>query len=611
MAYTPGILRVNLTTNAITKEVVPEETTRKFVGGRGLGISQLYKELRPGIEPLSPDNKLLLVIGPLAGTGALSFSRWMAISKSPLTDTYFRSVGGGDFAAWMNFAGLEMIILEGKAAKPVYLYIADGNYEIRDAGELWGKNTIETQELLKATHGDKVRIACIGRAGEKLVRFASIISGTRAAGRGGMGTVMGSKNIKAVVINASHKTIVPYPHEFKTIIKEQSNLLKDNAVLRGQTEVGTSGWVDLQNTNGIFPTRNFRQGSIDGWEKISAKEYKKLKTRNAGCYACSVRCGQVRTVETGPYAGFTSEGPEYETINMFTGPISCLDIGATIAADVLCDDFGMDTISTGSALGFAWELFEKGILTKQDTDGLSLDYGNHEVMVEMVKRIGNREGLGDILAEGTKRAASKIGSGAEAYAMEVKGLEIPAYEPRGAKRHGLSYITSNIGASHNIGYISQEVVGVPRPIDRFADEGNADITVRVQNNTAMQETGIGCTFVIIMLSTRLFGRMLTSATRIVEFSNPAHLFAVGERIYNLERAFNIREGFSRKDDVFPQRMLTEPLENAGPSEGQIIRKPDVLLDQYYQIRGWDNNGIPTPEKLGQLGLEEIIDDIRK
>jgi len=607
MGYTVRILRVNLSTNAIEEELVPEETMVHFIGGRGLGINQLYKELRPGIEPLSPDNKLLLVVGPLAGTGGLAFSRWIAMSKSPLTGTYFRSLGGGDFGAWLSFTGLQMILLEGKATKPTYLYIEGNKRELRDAGDLWGKGTIETQKRLKASHGDGTRVACIGPAGEKLVRFASIASEHRHAGRGGMGAVMGSKNLKAVAIKARRKTIVPWPQEFKAITREQSNDMKGQKAIDNASKYGTSDRVDITNTLGIFPVRNFRQGIMVGWKAISLEEYDNLKAGSQGCYACPVRCGQIRNVKRGSYSASTSYGTEYETIWAFSGTTGCSDIGATIAADSLCDDLGIDTISTGNALGFAWELFERGILTKEDTDGLSLKYGDPEVMLEMVRRIGNRDGFGDILAEGTKRAAAQIGKEAKAYAMQVKGLELPGYDPRGAKRLGLGYITSNIGGSHTIAYVTQELVGTryPRPVDRFADTGDADITKLTQDTTAWQETGIGCIFVIPMLRARLFARMLVSATGVVQFGEPGYLFRVGERIYNLERAFNVREGFSREDDIFPQRFTTEPLEKAGPSEGQMIRKPEVLLDQYYQARGWDSNGIPTPGKLAELGLEDI------
>lgn len=608
-SYTPKLLRANLTTGALKEEVIPQKIVVDFVGGRGFGIKYLYQELSPGIDPLSPSNKLLFTIGPLAGTGALSFSRWMAITRSPLTNTYFRSVGGGDFGAWLRFAGLDMIIVEGKSTKPVYLYIEDGRYEIKDARELWGKDTAKTQEKLKEIYGTGVRIACIGPAGEKLVRYASILSDRRTAGRGGVGAVMGSKNLKAIVIKAARKVNLPNPDEFKKLIKQQADGFKADPTQQGHRIDGTLANIEITNIRGMFPNRNFREGRLDGWENISVTEYAKIKVKDTGCYVCPVRCGKIHTVAAGPYAGATNEGPEYETIWAFTASIGSTDIGTTVVADILCDDLGLDTISTGNTIGFAYELFEKGIISPKDTDGLNLTYGNQEAAIELIKRIGNRQGFGDVLAEGTRRAASHIGKGADAYAMQIKGLEMPGYEPRAAKRHGLGYATSTIGASHNIAYCVQEIFGVTRPrgVDRFADEGDTDIIKLLQDRTAMWETGIACIFAEPHV--RLFAAMLASVTGIPELGAIEHLFKVGERIYNLERMFNVREGFGCADDTFPLRITSEPLKNAGAAEGQVLRKPATLLDEYYQFRGWDENGTPRAGKLRELGLEEIIKDL--
>jgi aldehyde:ferredoxin oxidoreductase len=608
-SYSPKLLRVNLSSATLGEEAVPQSTVNQFVGGRGFGVKYLYQELSPGIEPLSPANKLIFTIGPLAGTGALSFSRWIVTTKSPLTGTYFRSVGGADFGAWLRFAGLDMIIVEGKAPEPVYLYIEDGRYEVRDAGELWGKDTADTRRKLKEVHGERVRAACIGPAGERLVRYASILSDRRTAGRGGVGAVMGAKNLKAIAIKANHKVNLPKPEEFRALIKEQAAGSNADPSIHVYRANGTLGTVQAANVSGIFPTRNFREGTLGGWEKVSAAEYARIRVKDHGCYGCPVRCGKIHLVPTGPYAGATNEGPEYETVWAFTASIGSTDIGATVVADTLCDDLGMDTISTGSAIGFAYELFEKGIISLKDTGGLNLVYGNYEAAIELVKRIGNRQGFGDVLAEGTRRAASHIGKGAEAYAMEIKGLELAGYEPRGAKRHGLGFATSTIGGSHNIGYLGQEIYGTtrPRPIDRFADEGDTDLLKLVQDRAAMWETGIACSFAQPRM--RVFAPMLVSVTGIPELGSVERLFAVGERIYNLERVFNIREGFGRKDDAFPMRMTTEPLRNAGPAEGQVLRKPDTLLDEYYRFRGWDENGVPTGDKLKELSLDEIINDI--
>lgn len=609
-SYSPKLLRANLSTGKMGEETIPQSTLRQFIGGRGLGIKYLYQELAPKTEPLGPANKLIFSIGPLAGTGALSFSRWIVTTKSPLTDTYFRSVGGADFGAWLRFAGLDMVIIEGQAPKPVYLYIEDGRCEIRDAHELWGLDTARTQQRLKEVHGDGVRAVCIGPAGEKLVRFASILSDRRTAARGGVGAVMGAKNLKAIAINPSaRRAKLPNPGEFKALIKQQAADQETDAGIGSYRAQGTLGTVQAANVIGVFPTRNFREGHLDGWENISAPAYAKIKIGDHGCYGCPVRCGKIHRVTTGSYAGATNEGPEYETIWAFAGSIASPDLEATVAFDVVCDDLGLDTMSAGVTIGFAYELFEKGIIDRQGTGGLDLTYGNHAAAVELARRIGNRQGLGDILAEGTRRAAAQIGKGTEGYAMQIKGLELAGYDPRGAKRQGLSYATSPLGGSHNIGYMSQEIYGSPhpRPVDRFADEGYTDILKLAQDRAATWETGIACSFAQPRM--RVFTAMLASATGISEFGSAEYLFAVGERIFNLERAFNIREGFSRRDDSFPRRMTTEPLNKAGPSEGQILRKPDALLDEYYRFRGWDKDGVPTPDKLKELGLEEITKDM--
>lgn len=608
--YGGKLLRVDLSRGQISQELIPEEAKLAFVGGRGLGIKYLYDELAPGTDPLGPGNKLLLLNGPLAGTNAQSVSRWMVITKSPLTGAYARSVAGADFGAWLKFAGYDLIILEGQAARPVYLHIGREGAELRDAGEIWGQNTQETQEWLVRQHGPLTRSACIGPAGERLVRFAAIVSARRTASRCGVGAVMGAKRLKAVAITTQRHIELADPEAFRALVREQIGYNKEDLGYQNSHEMGTTGASSHFNRLGIFPVRNFRAGQMKGSEEFSGDEYRKLRVGEFGCYSCSARCGKHHRVLSGPYAGAESEGPEYESIWAFTGPIDSANLGATVAADQLCDDLGMDTISTGNAIGFAFEIFEKGIITEKDTDGLKLRYGNHAAMVELIHKIGRREGLGAILAEGVARAAEHIGHGASAYAMHAKGLELPAYEPRAAKAHGLNYATSNIGGSHCFGYAAQEIFGVPvpRPVDRFADTGKGDIAAYNQNRTALTEMGIVCTFAAgWRWFGRLYHRMLTAATGIPEFDDRAYLAVAAERLYNLERCFNVREGFSRAQDTLPQRMLTEPLEQpGGPAHGQVVRAQDALLDEYYAARGWNADGIPTAEKLRELGLEGVI-----
>lgn len=609
------LLRVNLSNSTIKDEDIPQKIALDYVGGRGFGSKYFYDEVAPGTDPLGKQNKLLVGTGLLAGTGAQSLSKWIVVTKSPLTNTFARSYGGGDFGAWLKWAGFELVIFEGKAAKPVYLHIAGGKYEIRDASAIWGKTTSQAQEYLKKQHGAKARMICIGPAAEKQVRFAGIFSGRRAAGRGGTGTVMASKNLKAVVIEADRKEELANPAEFKKLVQQQVKGYKGGLGFEPFRDYGTPMGVDYPGfAMGTFPVRNFRSADLEGWEKISFLQYAQITQKHVGCYACMLKCGKIRTVADGPYAEVNSEGPHYETIWAFTGPTGCTNLEATVMADHMCCELGLDTISTGNSIGFAYELFEKGILTTRDTDGLVLKYGDPEPMLKLIEKIGRREGLGDILAEGVKRAAEHIGKGSAEYAMHVKGLEMPGYEPRAMKALGMNYALSNMGANHCYGYAQQEM-GNPRPrlVDAAADEGKGDIVKYNQDYVAAIELANACTFPannLELFGLELIGNMLVAALGETKFGSADYLWHVGEKVYNLERCFNIREGFSRKDDTLPKRMYTEPLQG-GMRDGEIIRKPDVIIDEYYEARGWDKNGIPTKATLKRLGLEEVDKDIAK
>jgi aldehyde:ferredoxin oxidoreductase len=609
---TGKLLRVNLSNSRIGNESVPESIAADFIGGRGYGIRYLYDELFPGTDPLGEENKLLMITGPLAGNTAQGVSRWMVCCKSPLTGVFARSVCGADFGAWLKFAGYEIIVIEGKAEKPVYLHLTGDSCRILDAREIWGKDTRETQAWLVENHGRNTRTACIGPAGEKLVKYAAVVSDRRTAGRCGTGTVMGSKNLKAVAITAQRKVHLADPETYNKLAAEQVNIIRNNDSFKSHKEWGTTSTQDITNSIGIYPVRNFRYGQHIDYEKLSGEAYRRFRTGDMGCYSCPARCGKVHTVTSGIYAGAHSEGPEYESIWAFTGPIESNSIEASIAADQLCDDLGLDTISTGNCIGFAYELYEKGILKKPDTDGLELIYGQPEPMIALVKKIGHREGIGDLLAEGTMRAAASIGRGADIAAIHVKGLELPAYEPRGAKSQGYNYVTASIGASHCYGYAAQDVFGAPypRPTDRFS-EANADIVIYNQDNAAWKETGILCAFSGGWgWVPTLCGKMLAAARGIDRLADNDYLNKVGERMFNLERAFNVREGFRRNQDTLPRRMLTEPLHTRqAPGEGQIVSHQDEFLDKYYELRGWTPEGVPAAAKLKGLNLDFVLKDM--
>jgi aldehyde:ferredoxin oxidoreductase len=602
--YKNKILRVNLSNHTFSEEPLDTNMVHDYIGGRGFGIKLLYDSLKPGIDPLGSDNQLIFIAGPLAGTNAQSFGRYNVFFKSPLTNTYFSSSSGGHFAQELKFAGFDVVIIEGKSNRPVYLWIHDGSYELRKASYLWGLGCTDTQTLIREELGDLgIRIACIGPAGENGVSYAGIISDRRAAGRGGAGTIMGDKNLKAIAVRGSNKISIADKDAFTSAIKEQINVIKnhpnyDNFSLRGTQT------AEFTQILGMFPTKNFREGIMDNFEKIEGSEFDKLRVRSTRCSNCMIHCGSIMKVSTGTYAGSWSEGPEYETIWGFTGPVDDPNLGRTIAADYYCDNMGIDTISTSVSIGFAYELYEKGLITKKDTGGLELVYGNGEPIMELIRQIVYRKGFGNMLADGVLKAARRIGKDAEQYAIQVKGLELPGYDPRGAKSHGLNLLTSNIGADHCLGYAPQEIFGVPIPksVDRIAVEYKGELTKWNQDLTSVCETGIMCALNTAngMTPPDIFGKMLSSLTGINDFADPDYLWLVGERIFNLERMFNVREGFGKKDDVFPKR-FSEPLPK-GPSKGQVFEEQQLLSD-YYKARGWESaTGIPTADTLNRLGL---------
>ncbi|MEW6375980.1 MAG: aldehyde ferredoxin oxidoreductase family protein [Thermodesulfobacteriota bacterium] len=610
-SYAGQFLRIDLTKKSFQVEPIPEKMKKDWVGGRGFGIRYLYEEIKPGIDPLGPENKLFFVTGVIGGTTAQGFSRYIVMGKSPSTGCVGRAVGGGHFGAQIKFSGYDFLLVEGASDRPIYLYIDEREVKFLDASGLWGLDTQETQAKITEIHGPAAQSACIGPAGENLVRFATITHGRRTASRCGMGTVMGSKKLKAIVIQAKGRIIPENPEAFKEAVEKQISILKTHPRRVRMTDYGTTTLVEVADKLGCYPTRNFNAGRMEGIERLFPEEFAKSKLKNFGCYSCMTRCGQVHEVKEGSFKGAYSEGPEYETIWAFGGQVGNNDLGAIVAADSLCDHLGIDTISTGNIIGFAFELYEKGILTQKEANGLDLRWGNTQSILSLVEKIGRREGFGRLLGEGVKRAAEQIGRGAEYYAMHSKGLELPAYEPRSIKGYGLSYATSNIGGSHMYGRPRQELYGTsdPRPVDRFADEGKGDIVALVQKQQAAEEVVIVCTFGNSGLTGPLLSDLLAAGSGYEEFRDPTYIEKVGERIICLERCFNVREGFDRKEDTLPQRMFIEPLLNAADATGQMIRKMDTLLDEYYDAFGYDQHGRPTFQRLDQLGLKEVTKDL--
>ncbi len=587
---------------------IDDRDVELFIGGRGLAAKYLFDSLKPGTDPLGPDNILIFTTGILGGSQAPGFSRWMVVTKSPLTGTFMRSVCGGSFGAAIKSNGYEFIAFVGSSSTPVYVLINGDKVEFLDASFLWGKDTVDTQEVLRKIHGKKSHIACIGPAGENLVLISSVIHQQRAAARGGVGAVMGSKKLKAVVVMEGELPLRPAdPKTFKDLVKSHNKVLKDHPRRKRLSRFGTTFMTMGMAEKGIFPVKNFQQGFLPHVERISGEAFEKFKVGNYGCYSCTTRCGNVMKITEGVFGGKVWEGPEYETIFAFGGQIYNPDPIVIMAANMLCDILGMDTISTGGVIGFAMELYERGIITQKDTGGLDLSWGNTDIIIPLIRDIAHKKGFGSTLALGTSRASKVIGGGAEKYAMNAKGLELPGYEPRAAKAHGLGYAVSNIGGSHMYGYCRQEISGRPDPIDPLTDSGKGHITAKNQIKKAKEEVLILCNFADTNVTDELVAKLLVAATGNDRLGSIDYLYEVGERVVCLERCFNIREGFSRKDDYLPERFLKEPLENAGPATGEYYREYDTLLDEYYRELGYSEDGIPSAETLRRLKLDDIVD----
>ncbi|MEM3703667.1 MAG: aldehyde ferredoxin oxidoreductase family protein [Candidatus Bathyarchaeia archaeon] len=608
--YMGQVLRINLTNCKCAVEPLKKDLVEDFIGGRGFGIKILFDEMPKSVDPLSPSNKLIFTIGPLTGTKVQSASRLIAQFKSPLTNAYCRSVAGGFFGAELKFAGYDTIIVEGCSEKPVYVWINDDKVEFRDAADVWGMTTLATKEFLLDETDKRARMVMIGPAGERLVKISAIVTDDmRTASRGG-GAVMGSKNLKAIVVKGSKKPSIYDEKAFDEAVKEQIETYRQNPGFEHFRNLGTDGVVYLFYTLGNFPTYNFKQIPFEGAHRFTPEVLASYVVKHNGCYGCMVRCWKTFKLTKGPYAGVAWDFPEYETHWSYGGVLGNCNIESITYANMLSDLYGLDTISTGVAIAFATELYEKGIIGKSETDGLELKWGDPEVLVELVKRIALRIGIGSILGEGVKRAAEAIGRGAEKYAIHIKGLELPAYDPRSLKAHGLNFATSPIGASHCIGWNKFEIMGTPRKVDPLAVEGKGEITKYVQDETAAAETAVFCSFTLSngMVTLNLYSKLLYSATGIEKFKDPQYLWLVGERIFNLERIFNFREGFDVSQDTMPERILKEPVPRE-PSKGQVFEL-DILLKDYYKTRGWSERGIPTKEKLEELGLPEAAKELQ-
>ncbi|MFA7215592.1 MAG: aldehyde ferredoxin oxidoreductase family protein [Bacillota bacterium] len=591
------MLRVNLSKMTIKADPLNEREGHKYIGGRGLGSKILMDEVDPTVDALSPDNKLIFATGPLTGTNTPTGGRYMVVTKSPLTGTIASSNSGGYWGAELKMAGYDAIIFEGKAASPVYLNIADDKVELKKASHLWGKVVSETTHALKNEHGEKVKVAAIGPAGEKLSRIAAVVNDVgRAAGRSGVGAVMGSKNLKAIVVRGTQKVNVANTEELKKAFSACMEKIKENGVTgQGLPAYGTAILVNIINENGVFPTNNFQLAAFDKAEEISGETLaEKYLLKKDPCFRCPIACG--RYCKVGDIEGC---GPEYETIWAFGSDCGVSSLPDIIKANYWCNEVGVDTISAGATIAAAMELYEKGYIKDSELGGgPELTWGNSEAIVEWTKRMVADEGLGAKLAQGSYRLCEMYG--VPELSMTVKKQELPAYDPRGIQGHGVQYATSNRGGCHVRGYmISPEILGLPEKLDRLTLEGKPEWAKTFQDFTAAIDSSGLCLFTSFALGADDYAA-LYNAVCGTNLTGDEFIKA-GERIWNLEKLFNLAAGIDPTQDTLPKRLLNVPIPE-GPSKGWV-HKLDQLLPKYYEVRGWDASGIPTPERLKQLGID--------
>ncbi len=608
--WTGKLLRVDLSRGTWRIEPLQEQWCRDYIGGRGLGARYLYEEVDPRVDPLSPENKLIFACGPLTGTPVPCGARYMVVTKGYLTGAITTSNSGGHWGPELRFAGYDLLILEGKAPRPSYLFIYDDHVEIRDARSYWGKTVSETEDGLRRELGiPGLRIALIGPAGERLVRFACIMNDKhRAAGRSGVGAVMGSKNLKAIAVRGTGGIRIADPEGFMRAVWQMRAAMEYHPGRRSFAELGTAATIDLTQAFGGLPTRNFQQGQFEHYEKLNGNSIRATRlVANKACFACTIACGRVTRLGDGADKYLVNthprnwriagEGPEYEGAWALGADTGVGDLDAVLKANWLCNDLGMDPISMGATLAAAMELYQRGVLSDGQVE-LPLEFGSAEALVRMVEATGYREGFGDELAEGAKRLGEKFGQ-PEVF-MGSKGQEFPAYDPRGFQGMGVAYATCNRGACHLRAWTP--AIETSGEYDPHTPEGKAAWVVKEQNrSTAHDATGI-CLFVGAAGGPLETFVPCTAAATGVPYT-VEDFVRIGERTWNLERLWNLKAGFTRADDSLPQRLLKEP-HTSGPSRGVVVQL-DKMLDDYYRERGWTSDGIPTPEKLAELGLANI------
>ena len=615
MSWTKNVLRVNLTAGTCETEPLNMEWAYQYLGQRGLATKYLVEETDPKVDPLSPDNKMIFATGPLTGTAAPTSGRWSVVCKGPLTGAIAASNSGGFFGAEMKNAGWDMIIFEGASDKPVYLDIKNDNAELKDASDLWGKTVWETEDALIERSGDKdSKVASIGPAGENGSMFAAIVNDKdRAAGRSGVGAVMGSKNLKAVIVRGTVGVGVDNPMAFMQAVTSSNKILAENAVTgEGLPTYGTQVLMNVVNGIGALPTHNSRDVEFEGAENISGEAMHEPResdgeanlVSNHACFGCPISCARRSKMDPNhPLIAdkeqyqITSGGLEYEAAWSLGAATGVDDLEALTYLNFLCNDYGMDPITLGSTIAAAMELFEVGAITEADTGGIELKFGSTDALVKMVEMMGKGEGFGNEIAMGSKRLCAKYGH--PEFSMTAKGQEFPAYDPRGIQGMGLTYATSNRGGCHLRSYtVSSEVLGIPEKTDPLTTDGKAGLVKAFQDVTAAVDSSGTCIFTTFALSMEDIAPEIDAACE-GDWSVD-HMMEVGERIWNMERMYNIAAGFTAADDTLPDRLLKDAAKS-GAAKG-LVAGLDKMLPEYYELRGWNSEGVPTDETTQRLDL---------
>jgi len=620
--YAGTILQVDLTREKITHIPLDKEFAKMWIGGRGFNSATMYREVPASIDPLSPENLVMFGVGPVNGTPFPTSSRFTVTAKSPLTGIFGDSNAGGHFASEIKYAGYDQIVVTGKAKQPCYVFVQDDEVQILDATHLWGQDIWETHRMIRQDQYDpRIQVACIGPAGENGVKFAIVSTNlTRAAARTGMGTVMGAKNLKAVAVRGSGTISVADPRRLQELADEFMETFRQHPGYEKRTTMGTTQLVSALNNLGILPTRHFQEGVFEFADDVSGETLQRLyNVKQKACFSCPIHCSRYYVINNGKYAGIRGEGPEYETQCCFSSRIGNNDVQFMLQQNNFVNRMGLDSIETTEGIGLAMELYEKGILTKEDVGGLDLTWGNKEAIETLTAQIVTRTGFGEILAQGAQKAAELIGKGAEKYALHTKGLSLICGDPRGIKAFGLTYAMASRGADHlraepffeltNQPDIAEQRWGIREIADRFETKGKGvlvNYTEEIATLTDMLTICKNIGLSMDMLNHQLAAEIYTATTGINITVN--EMTQAAQRVIHIEKCFNAREGIRKVDDSLPDRFLKEPLRK-GDTAGQVVDLEPMLFE-YYQLRGIDlETGIPAPSKLREIGLEAPARDM--